>query len=206
MIKPTEEKLAISQGYKLIGAIDEAGRGPLAGPVVAACVIIPDNFDFNKKIFKEIKDSKLLNFKKREELFKILLETLPDIGVGVCDHSTIDRINILEATFLAMKKAIGTLKTKPEFILVDGQFKIPNISIKQKAIVNGDNLVLTIAAASIIAKVKRDKIMEEFHGKYPQYGFNAHKGYGTKQHIQKLKEHGPCPIHRRTFAPVKELI
>ena len=195
------EKIFFQKGAEFIGGIDEAGRGPLAGPVVAACVILNPNFKINKEI-QEIKDSKKLSAAKREKLTDVIFASFTEVGIGICDHATIDRINILQATFLAMKKAIGALKQKPDFILTDGKFGIPNISIKQKAIINGDNLSLSIAAASIIAKVKRDEIMLELHEKYPQYSFDKHKGYGTKLHMEALQRHGPCPMHRKSFKPV----
>ncbi|MFA5318243.1 MAG: ribonuclease HII [Patescibacteria group bacterium] len=192
------------QGYNLIAGIDEAGRGPLAGPVAAAAVI----FDFNEvpEKLKTIADSKKLTANKRGELYNIIMQKALAVGVGLCDHVTIDRINILQATFLAMKKALGGLKHAPNIILLDGQLPLPNYSSPQEAIINGDNLIFSIAAASIIAKVTRDRIMEDMHKKYPNYFFNKHKGYGTKLHINALKLYGPCEIHRRSFKPVKSLI
>jgi len=192
------------QGYQLIAGIDEAGRGPLAGPVVAAAVI----FDFIAipEELNGIADSKKLNADKRVSFAKIIMERAAGFGIGVCDHLTIDRLNILQATFLAMKKALSALKTKPAIILVDGGLPLPNYSSPQQAIINGDNLIFSIAAASILAKVTRDAIMEEMHAKYPRYFFNRHKGYGTKLHLDALKLYGPCEIHRRSFRPVKRLI
>ncbi|MCK4540045.1 ribonuclease HII [Candidatus Parcubacteria bacterium] len=195
------EKTFFQKGAKFIGGIDEAGRGPLAGPVVAACVVLDANFKINKEI-QEIKDSKKISASKREKLTDVIFESFIEVGIGLCDHTTIDRINILQATFLAMKKAIGALKQKPDFILLDGKFPIPDISIRQKAIINGDNLALSIAAASIAAKVKRDEIMLELHEKYPQYGFDKHKGYGTKLHMEALQKYGHCLVHRKSFKPV----
>lgn len=195
------EKIFFQKGAEFIGGIDEAGRGSLAGPVVAACVVLDANFKTNKKI-QEIKDSKKLSAVKREKLIDVIFTSFIEVGIGICDHAAIDRVNILQATFLAMKKAIGALKQKPDFILLDGKFPIPNISVRQKSIIGGDNLALSIAAASIIAKVKRDKIMRKLHEKYPQYGFDKHKGYGTKLHIEALKKYGPCPMHRKSFKPV----
>jgi ribonuclease HII len=201
-----EEQNFFNQGYKLIGGIDEAGRGPLAGPVVAACVVIGGSRDAINRVSTDalniVNDSKKLSPKKREEAFGIIKSEL-DFGIGICDHETIDRINILQATFLAMKKALSAFKQKPDFILVDGKFVIPNLSIKQKAIIDGDRLVFSIAAASIIAKVARDRIMLEMHNLYPQYEFKKHKGYGTKLHLAALKKFGPSPIHRRSFRPVR---
>ena len=201
-----EEEKLFSAGYNLIGGIDEVGRGPLAGPVVSACVLMPSGFKIKNKKLLEIKDSKKLSEKKREELFDIIMETFPAIGIGSCDYETIDRINILEASFLSMKKALGALRKKPEYILVDGKFKIPNLSLKQKTIIKGDSSVFLIAAASIIAKVSRDRFMKSADKKYPQYGFAQHKGYGTKLHLDALKVYGPCLIHRKSFAPVKKQI
>jgi ribonuclease HII len=208
MLNFTEEQNIFNQGFNLVGGIDEAGRGPLAGPVVAACVVIRhDNLTPLSPLCKGgaiINDSKKLTAKKREQAFEFIINNF-QYGVGICDHETIDRINILEASFLAMKKALSALKQKPDFILVDGKFPIPNLSIKQKAIIDGDQLVFSIAAASIIAKVTRDRIMLEMHNLYPQYEFKKHKGYGTKLHLAALKKFGPSPIHRRSFRPVRRL-
>lgn len=198
----TEEKKIFDQGYKIIGALDEAGRGPLAGPVVAACVIIRANFSINNEL-KEVNDSKKLMAKKRELLFDLIKKYFVEVGVGVCDHKTIDRINILQATFLAMKKAISSLKNKPDFLIIDGSLKMPNCSTPQQAFVKGDERIFAIAAASIIAKVTRDRLMMDFDKLYPNYGFNQHKGYGTKYHLEKLKQYGPCPIHRLSFNRVR---
>ena len=188
--------------FPLIAGIDEAGRGPLAGPVVVAAVI----FDFKEipEKLQPVADSKKLSPKKREELFDIIMNKSLAIGVGLCDHVVIDRINILQATFLAMKKALGELKHKPNIILLDGNLPLPNYSSPQKSIINGDNLIFSIAAASIIAKVTRDRIMADMHNKYPCYFFDKHKGYGTKLHMNALKLYGPCEIHRRSFKPVKQ--
>ncbi len=200
------EKRIFSQGYNIIGAIDEAGRGPLAGPVVAACAIIKPDFEINNEKLGLVKDSKKLTEKKREELFDIINNEFFEVGVGISDHDTIDRVNILQATFLAMKKAIGALKNKPDYLILDGKFPIPNITTGQKPIIKGDNSVFSIAAASIIAKVTRDRIMKEMNEKFPAYCFDKHKGYGTKLHMELLKKHGPCIIHRKSFAPVKRLL
>lgn len=193
-------------GCLAVGAVDEAGRGPLAGPVVAACVILKPGFDLSKPGFELIKDSKMISEKNREKLFPIIMAEFAEVGVGWCDHETIDRINILEATFLAMKQAIGSLKQKPDHVLVDGKFVIPNYSGQQTAIIDGDALVFSIAAASIIAKVTRDRMMLKIHEKYPQYGFDKHKGYGTKQHMEAIERFGPAPIHRMSFAPLNRMV
>lgn len=201
------EQNIFKQGYNYIGAIDEAGRGPLAGPVVATCLIISPEFDLSKnKKLELINDSKKISAKVREKLYNIIFSEFEYIGIGTSDHISVDRNNISQAAFLAMKKAIGALKVKPDFLILDGKFPIPNISINQQAIIDGDAKVFSIAAASIIAKVTRDRIMMEMHDKYPQYGFDKHKGYGTKLHLEMLNKYGPCPIHRKTFARVKELV
>jgi len=206
MLDLSEEKNIFARGYKLIAGIDEAGRGPLAGPVVAACVVVSNKLEVRSKKFLDIKDSKKLSAKRREKLFNIIREEFDEVGIGICDHQTIDKINILQAAFLAMKKSIGSLREKPDFIILDGGFKIPNMSYAQKNIIRGDESIFSIAAASIIAKVTRDRIMQEMHVLYPQYGFAQHKGYGTRLHLEQLKKHGPCPIHRKSFRPVKKLV
>lgn len=204
MFDLSEEQNIFSQGYQLIGAIDEAGRGPLAGPVVAACVLLrADRLPYISDDLALINDSKKLTARKRERLFDVIKSEFA-VGVGICDHNTIDRINILQASFLAMKKAISDLKERPDYIILDGGFPIPNMSIKQKAIIGGDALVFSIATASIIAKVTRDRMMIKMHKIYPDYGFDKHKGYGTKFHIEQLKKIGPCPIHRKSFAPIRK--
>jgi ribonuclease HII len=210
------EKKYLRTGYDFVIGVDEAGRGPLAGPVVAAAVILRNfqfsifNFqsisndkNFHKKI-KLIRDSKLLSEKQREELYDFILENF-HVGIGSCDHKTIDRINILQATYLAMKKAITQLKLKNanHIILVDGNKIIPNCSYNQKAIVSGDKFVKSISAASIVAKVTRDRIMYEMHKKYPAYNFTKHKGYGTKLHREMIQKYGTCQIHRKSFKLVK---
>lgn len=206
MFNLEEEQNILSQGYNIIGAIDEAGRGPLAGPVVAACVLIRgDALPHISEELSLINDSKKLSAKKREQAFHIIKDNF-EFGIGMCDHNTIDRINILQAAFLAMKKAIGDLKQKPDYIILDGGFPMPNISIKQKNIIRGDSLVFSIAAASIIAKVTRDRIMLKMHEVYPDYGFDKHKGYGTKLHMEQLRNFGPSHIHRKSFRPVKRLL
>ncbi len=206
MLDLTEEQNLFKQGYKLIAGIDEAGRGPLAGPVVAVCAVCGPDFKPDNDKLKLIKDSKKLTAKVREELFEVIKQEFAEVGIGVCDHQTIDRINILQATFLAMKKSIGALKQKPDFVMIDGKFKIPNCSYSQKAIIKGDELIFSIAAASIIAKVTRDRIMLEMHKIYPDYGFAQHKGYGTRLHLECLKKYGPCLIHRMSFKPCKRVI
>lgn len=194
------EKTCFQDGCELIGAVDEVGRGPLAGPVVSACVLIDKNFVLTPELLK-VKDSKKLSSRQRESLFPIIKRSVRAVAIGVCDHKIIDRYNILQATFLSMKKAIKKTGLRPDIVLVDGRFPIPKLDLKQKAIINGDELVFSIAMASIIAKVSRDFMMAEFHKKYPAYSFNQHKGYGTKLHRQMIELYGPCPIHRLSFAP-----
>ena len=192
------ETLAREKGFQLIAGVDEAGRGPLAGPVVAAACILPE------KIFlKGVNDSKQLSPQQRFALFKRITED-PEIhyGVGVVESAIIDQINILKATFEAMLIAVSRLATQPDYILVDGPHT-PPFPAPAEGIVDGDALSISIAAASIIAKETRDQIMTHYQTLYPQYGFEQHKGYGTAAHLRALEIHGPCPIHRFSFAPVK---
>ena len=176
-----------------ICGIDEAGRGPLAGPVVAAAVILPKDCRI-----LYLNDSKKLSEKRREALFDEIKEKALAYGIGITDHETIDRINILQATYAAMREAINNLKETPDILLNDA-VTIPEVSIPQVAIVKGDAKSLSIAAASVLAKVTRDHLMIEYDQTYPEYGFAKHKGYGTKAHIEALKKYGPCEIHRRSF-------
>ncbi len=206
MLNAEHEKQIFSQGHQIIGGLDEAGRGPLAGPVVAACVSVKSDFNFDNKLLENIHDSKKLTEKKREELFNIIQNEFDDIGIGSCDNQTIDKINILQASLLAMKKALGAIKNKPNIILIDGKFGLPNYSGLQQPIVKGDEKIFSIMAASILAKVTRDRIMKQYHEQYPQYGFDKHKGYGTKIHMEALNTYGPCPIHRTSFGPVKKAL
>ena len=187
------EKEAYKRGYTLIAGMDEAGRGPLAGPVVAAAVILPGDV-----FIKGINDSKKLDEKKRAILFDIIREKAVDVGVGIVNEKEVDEINILNATKKAMKIAVESLVNKPDILLIDA-FELDEVKIEQKPIIKGDSLSVSIAAASIIAKVTRDRILEELDAKYPQYGFKKHKGYGTKEHIDSIREHGICPIHRVSF-------
>jgi ribonuclease HII len=234
------------QGYKCIAGLDEAGRGPLAGPVTASAVALEfpiSKFQFPNKLqilnskFKKIKDSKKLTAKKREVWYEILTSH-PQIswGVGIVSEKIIDKSNILEATKLAMVKAVRDLEKKlgkpVDFLIIDGNFilasnsgvrprsklrgltpeliddsSIPGIGrLKQKAVVGADDMIFNCIAAGIIAKVTRDRLVMKLHKKYPQYGFDKHKGYGTKEHFLALRKHGPCEIHRKSFAPVKEAI
>lgn len=193
------------EGMKFIAGIDEAGRGPLAGPVVAGAVAVyPEIIEkvVQNPIYKLIRDSKNLSFSQREKAFNLITAHFP-FGVGWSSHETIDRINIMQATYLAMKKAIADLQRKLggkiQVVLLDGRNPIPNFGLKQKNIINGDRLVFSISAASVVAKVTRDRMMFEFHEKFPNYDFARHKGYGTKLHFERLEKFGPCEIHRKSF-------
>ena len=188
------EKEAYEKGYKCRAGIDEVGRGPLAGPVVAAAVILPKD-----ALIEGVNDSKKLSEKKREKLYDDIINNALAWGVGIVDHTVIDEINILNATRKAMKLAIEDLKVKPDFILIDAEKKVDTDGIPYLPIIKGDALSISIGAASIIAKVTRDRIMREWDSVYPQYGFSGHKGYGTAKHIAAIKEYGLCPIHRRSF-------
>lgn len=182
-----------TKGIRTVAGIDEAGRGPLAGPVVAAAVVFP-----NGTFIKGVEDSKKLSEKRREELFPLIKEQSLSVGVGIVSHDVIDRVNILQATILAMHKAIDDLSLNPEFVIVDGN-SFRHDLIPYQNIVDGDEKSFTIAAASIIAKVTRDRLMYEYHVQYPLYGFAQHKGYGTKQHLEAIRRYGLCDIHRRSF-------
>ncbi len=182
-----------NSSYSYICGIDEAGRGPLAGPVVAAAVILPKD----ARILY-VNDSKKLSEEKREELYDIIMKEALSVGVGIVSPETIDDINILQATYQAMREAVSQLNPVPDLLLNDA-VTIPGLSQKQIPIIKGDAKSLSIAAASIIAKVTRDRLMYEYDKLYPEYGFAGHKGYGSKQHTDAIREHGPCPIHRNTF-------
>lgn len=210
----SEEKKLRKKGYKNVACIDEAGRGPLAGPVVAAAVSLKSDFNsLLKSDFNNIRDSKQLSPKQREYFYKILTKhPAVEFGVGIISEKVIDKINILEATKLAMKKAVGKLAgvglpkinfgevrlPRIDFLILDGNMKL-DLPILQKAIVKGDEKVFSCAAASIIAKVTRDRMMLKYHKKFPQYRFDLHKGYGTELHLEMLKKFGPCAIHRKSF-------
>lgn len=206
MLDLSTEKTCFAQGYKYVGGIDEAGRGPLAGPVVAACVVIGTDFRLDESDLALVNDSKVLSAKKREHLFGLIRQKAAAVEIGVADNLIIDKINILQASFLAMRQAVRRINIKPDYVLLDGRFRIPKLELPQRAIVKGDAKVWTIAAASIIAKVSRDWLMQEIDKQYPDYGFAKHKGYGTKQHLGSLRTHGPCPLHRCSFSPLKEMI
>lgn len=192
-----EEKL-YDAGYRVLAGVDEAGRGPLAGPVVAAAVVLPRG-----AVLPGINDSKQLEPELREELFARIHELAQGIGVGVCDVATIDRMNILRASWLAMQQALAALPLQPDHILVDG-YRVQCLPYRQQALVDGDCRSISIAAASIIAKVTRDRLMVELDAEYPLWGFAQHKGYSTPEHLACIEQHGICAIHRRSFAPVYE--
>jgi len=194
-----EENELAARGYSLIAGVDEAGRGALAGPVVAAAVILPPSPKF--KWLKSVRDSKELPKAKRESLFDLIQSDAIAVNVGIIASQTIDVIGIVNATRIAMCHAVEQLSTPPDFILIDF-LKLPQLRISQKAIVKGDKLCLSIACASIIAKVTRDRIMVELDGEHPGYGLADHKGYGTARHVAYLQQYGPSPIHRHSFAPV----
>jgi ribonuclease HII len=228
---PSHRKRWAPKGYKRVACLDESGRGPLAGPVVAAAVVIKlkvkskkakvqvKSKKINNLAIKQfsnlpIRDSKKLSSSKREELFRILRESnLIEWGIGRVSEKVIDKINILEATKLAMIRAIKNLNYKLQianlgeidYLILDGNFKL-DIEIPQKSIVKADEKVFSCAASSIIAKVRRDRIMQKYHKKYPQYGFDKHKGYPTKYHVKMLKKYGPCQIHRKSFKPVAKYL
>lgn len=187
------------EGFETIAGIDEAGRGPLAGPVVASAVVLPPGLRING-----LRDSKAVPEKERELLFRDVLRGARGVGIGIVDAETIDRINILKATVLAMELAVNDLGCRPDLLLIDA-LKLSGIKLNQRSLVKGESKSASIAAASIIAKVTRDRIMRRYDEVYPQYGFSRHKGYSTKDHVQKLLLYGPCPIHRMTFEKVKSL-
>ena len=187
------EQECCRQGYQVLCGVDEAGRGPLAGPVCAAAVILPANLEI-----PGLNDSKKLTDKRRRELFPIIKEQAIAYGIGLASHEEIDRINILQATYLAMERAIAQLSVKPDLALIDGN-RAKDFGIPVRTVIKGDSLSASIAAASILAKVTRDDLMLEAAQDYPQYQFEVHKGYGTKAHYAALSEHGPSPIHRMTF-------
>jgi len=185
------------QGVVLIAGVDEVGIGPLAGPVVAAAVILREDIKI-----RGLDDSKKITPENRKKLYRAIIDSSVSVGIGIVDNTLIDRINILQASLVAMEAAVNALSEKPDHILVDGIRKIPRIPIPQTSIKHGDSISSAIAMASIIAKVTRDRLMENYHRIYPHYEFSNHKGYGTKRHIKLLKKFGPTPIHRLSYQPV----
>ena len=195
------EQMLADKGHRAICGVDEVGRGPLAGPVVAAAVILPPDVEIIG-----VDDSKKLSPAKREKVFQQIADLGLPCAVGIIDNECIDKMNILKASLMAMRKAVQDLEEIPEFVLVDGNMPIPKIDIPQYAIVGGDRRCRSISAASVVAKVTRDRIMDRYEVLYPDFSFSTHKGYGTRAHLKELKEHGPCEIHRRSFKPVAELV
>ena len=194
------ENTARTKGYNIIAGVDEAERGPLAGPVVAAAVAYAPEWQL-----AGLDDSKKISPQARERLFPIIKDQALGHGIGIVDVATIDEINILQAALLAMKYAVSALPEKPDILLIDGNKRIVT-EVEQWTIVKGDSLSQSIAAASVLAKVTRDRLMEKYHEEFPQYEFDRHKGYGTRLHRDLIREHGPCSIHRRTFKGVKEFV
>ena len=187
------EDALYANGMKIICGVDEAGRGPLAGPVCAAAVILPPHLEI-----PGLNDSKKLTDKRRRELFPVILEQALAYGIAFADHAEVDEINILQATYLAMERALAQLSIRPDIALIDGN-RAKDFGLPVQTVVHGDSLSANIAAASILAKVTRDNLMLEMAESYPQYGFEVHKGYGTKALYEAILQHGPCPIHRMTF-------
>ncbi|MFW6081330.1 MAG: ribonuclease HII [Desulfosalsimonas sp.] len=191
------ESRARSSGYCRVAGVDEVGRGPLAGPVVSAAVILPDEFSV-----RGVADSKRLSEKARQRLYSEIYASARAVGIGIVDPVEIDRINIFQASLEAMAMAVKNLAPQPDCLLVDGQHRI-GMDMPQQTIVRGDSRSVSIAAASIVAKVTRDRIMEKYCAEYPEYGFSGHKGYPTKKHFSAISRHGWCPIHRRSFKGVR---
>ncbi len=195
------ERYLHDRGFSCVAGCDEAGRGPLAGPVVAAGVVLPADCDHSRFL-----DSKILPHRRRLDLCNRLREIGAFIGIGVVSEEQIDRLNILQASLLAMRLAIENIAgTAPDFLLVDGKFQVP-LAIAQEALVKGESKSASIAAASIVAKVARDRIMEDLHRQYPVYNFHRHKGYPTREHREAIRAHGPCPVHRMSFRGVREYV
>jgi len=197
-VEPFEKEIR-ARGFRLVAGLDEAGRGPLAGPVVAAAVILPP-----RARLSGVDDSKRLSPQQREKAFALLQEKSSAIGVGIVEAGEIDQMNIHQASLRAMEKAVAKLPVIPDFLFIDGLYTL-NLPIPQKAIVKGDQKCLSIAAASIVAKVTRDRIMTAHHEEYPEYNFVRHKGYGTKEHLQAIEKYGCCPLHRQSFRRIYQL-
>lgn len=192
------ERQAIARGFRRVAGIDEAGRGPLAGPVVAAAVVLPETFQV-----MGVRDSKKLTPARRARLYNDIYDHAVGVGLGIVDAVEIDRINILRASLMAMAMAVRNLAPAPDFLLVDGKFPVP-ADFPQQPLIGGDNASISIAAASIVAKVTRDRMMAVYAGQYPEFGFSAHQGYPTRSHREAIRQYGCSPIHRRTFKGVRE--
>lgn len=197
-MEPFEAKVR-ARGFRVIAGLDEAGRGPLAGPVVVAAVVLQE-----KGKLKGVDDSKKLSAGQREEMFSLLREKALAVGVGIVDVQEIDRLNILQASLKAMELAVEKLPLPPDFLLIDGLHSL-RFPLPQQTIPKGDQRCLSIAAASIVAKVTRDRLMTAYHDQYPQYNFARHKGYGTREHLQAIRKYGCCPLHRRSFRTIYQL-
>ena len=200
-LAPQLEQMLYTRGFRNVCGVDEAGRGPLAGPVVAAAVILPHDIEI-----EGLDDSKKLTPAKRDQLFDEIVRLALPCAIGIIDHQTIDTIHILQASLRAMWKAVGDLELSPDVVLVDGNQMIPNLKYPQFAVVGGDRHCRAISAASIIAKVTRDRIMEKYQTLYPDFSFAVHKGYPTAAHLEELHRCGPCDIHRRSYKPVADMV
>jgi ribonuclease HII len=194
------ERSARASGHCRIAGLDEAGRGPLAGPVVAAAVVLPCDV-----LIPGVTDSKQVSGPERERLYDVIREQALAYGIGTADERTIDEVNIYQATIIAMERALEGINPPPDFLLIDA-LGLPRVPIPQNPLIKGDLRSHSIAAASILAKVARDRLMQELHEKYPQYNFHKHKGYGTQEHLALIRKHGPCEAHRRSFRPVSEMV
>ena len=193
-------------GVALVAGLDEAGRGALAGPVVAAVVILPLSDSGRLAHLAPVNDSKQLSQKQRETLFDLVVEHALAYGIGQADNHFVDEHGIISATKQAMRVALAALQRKPDYLLIDGRIRLPQVNIRQQSIIRGDSKSLSIAAASILAKVTRDRAMVALAETYPEYGFAQHKGYGTAAHLQAISDHGPCPVHRQSFAPMRQTL
>ncbi|MDA8424273.1 MAG: ribonuclease HII [Nitrospiraceae bacterium] len=194
------ERSAREAGHCCIAGLDEAGRGPLAGPVVAAAVVLPEGL-----LIAGLTDSKQVPERERDRLFDVVREQATCYGIGIVDERTIDEVNIYQATIIAMERALEALPVKPDYLLLDA-ITLSRVALPQKPLIKGDCRSHSIAAASILAKVTRDRLMFELHERFPQYNFKKHKGYGTREHFEALKKHGPCDAHRKTFNPVAQML
>lgn len=203
-----EREFLVTHG--VVAGVDEAGVGPLAGPVVAAAVVLNEGSigrtRSKRSWWYEVRDSKMLTHQKREELVKKIFANSASVGLGSASATEIDSMNILQARLLAMKRAVMSLKISPRMVLVDGNAKIPKLSVPQLTVIRGDEKILSVSCASIVAKVTRDNILKNLHVRFPQYGFDQHKGYPTRLHQQRIKQFGPCEEHRRSFYPIRELL